>query len=166
MLKGGLAVFPFLFPVVQSAQIVEVPQSPAGTSRVSAGDPLFKMSIPRRNVHFTVVEGTTPGALRKGPGHLEGSSLPGGAGNVVIAGHRDTHFRALKDVLIGDEIRVVSATDDYIYRVVDVRVVSPRDTSVLRPQAHGSLTLITCYPFRFFGPAPDRYIVQARLFEQ
>ena len=166
LLKGGLAVYPFLFPVL-SAEIGEIPQPRAdGTNAFAPGDPVFHLSIPRHNAHFTVVEGTTDAALREGPGHLEGSALPGEPGNVVVAGHRDTHFRALKDVLIGDQIRVASAGEEYLYRVVDVRVVSPRETSVLRGQARGALTLITCYPFRFIGPAPDRYVVQALLFDQ
>ena len=166
LLKGGLAVYPFLFPVV-SAEIADIPQAHLdGTNALAPGDPVFHLSSPRHPARFTVVEGTTTAALREGPGHLEGSALPGEPGNVVIAGHRDTHFRALKDVLIGDEIRVASAGKKYLYRVVDVRVVSPRETSVLRPQARGALTLITCYPFRFIGPAPERYVVQALLFDQ
>jgi sortase A len=121
--------------------------------------------LPRQRAEFTVVEGTTNTALRKGPGHLEGSPLPGQDGNSVIAGHRDTHFRVLKDVLIGDEVRVDLGVKEYIYRIVDIRVVSPQDTRVLRPQTEQTITLITCYPFSFLGSAPDRYIVQARLFE-
>ncbi|HET9220751.1 MAG TPA: class D sortase [Terriglobia bacterium] len=164
LLKGGLAVYPFLFPVL-SAEIAELPRVD-GMKRVAPGDPVFQLSIPRHKARFTVVEGTTTTALREGPGHLEGSALPGQTGNIVIAGHRDTHFLALKDVLIGDEIRIASEGAEYVYRVVDVRVVSPRDTSVLRPQARDSLTLITCYPFRFMGPAPDRYVVRALLFDR
>ena len=166
LLKGGLAVYPFLFSVL-SAEIAEIPQSRVhGTERLFPGEPVFRLSIPRHNARFTVVEGTTTTALREGPGPLEGSALPGQPGNVVVAGHRDTHFLALKNVLIGDEIRIASEGAEYLYRVVDVRVVSPRDTSVLRPQARDALTLITCYPFRFTGPAPDRYVVRALLFDQ
>ena len=89
--------------------------------------------------------------------------MPGAPGNSVIAGHRDTHFRVLKDVLIGDEIRIDRANDALIYLIVDVRIVSPKDTQVLRAQTGQTITLITCYPFYFLGPAPMRYVVHARL---
>src|SRR6185295_9642790 len=102
--KGSFSVYPFLFPSSPAAEVSVVQASSAG-SRFKEGSPLFELSLPRQNARFTVVEGTTNAALRKSPGHLEGSALPGGAGNAVIAGHRDTHFRVLKDVLIGDEIR-------------------------------------------------------------
>ena len=89
--------------------------------------------------------------------------MPGAAGNSVIAGHRDSHFRVLKDVLIGEEIRIDRENDAFTYRIVDVRIVSPNDTQVLRAQTGQTITLITCYPFYFPGPAPMRYVVQARL---
>jgi sortase A len=127
--------------------------------------PLFRLSLPRQGVDFTVVEGTNDEALRRGPGHLEGSPLPGEDGNAIIAGHRDTHFRILRNVLIGDELRVALGDKEYSYRIVDIRIVSPSDTRVLLPQAGKAITLITCYPFRFLGSAPERYIVQARLFD-
>jgi sortase A len=92
--------------------------------------------------------------------------MPGNVGNAVIAGHRDTHFRVLKDVAVGDEIRIEAAGERYLYRIVDTRVVPPADISVLRSGADPLLTLITCYPFYFIGPAPDRFVVRARAVEQ
>jgi sortase A len=123
------------------------------------------LTLPRINAGFTIVEGTDDSALRKGPGHLEGSPFPGEAGNVVIAGHRDTHFRVLKNVLIGDQIHIGTDGEQYVYRIVDIRIVRPGDTWVLEPQSQPTLTLITCYPFGFVGSAPDRYVVQAALVE-
>ena len=162
--KGSFSVYPFLFPSSPSVEVSVVEASPGG-ARFTPGVPLFNLSLPRQNAQFTVVEGTTNAALRKGPGHLEGSPLPGAAGNSVIAGHRDTHFRVLKDVLIGDEIQVGIANQQLTYRIVDIRIVPPSYTQVLQSQAARTITLITCYPFYYFGPAPDRYIVQARLVE-
>ena len=69
----------------------------------------------------------------------------------------------LADVLIGDEIRVDWENEAFTYRIFDVRIVSPRDTQVLRAQTGQTITLITCYPFYFLGPAPMRYVVHARL---
>jgi len=163
--KGSFAVYPFLFPNNRVAEVSIVTPGNYTDARFKPGSELFRLSLPRHDSTFTVVEGTTEAALRKGPGHLEGSPLPGVPGNSVIAGHRDTHFRVLKDVLVGDEVRVDLADQSYVYRIVDIRVVSPKDTYVLRSESGQVLTLITCYPFRYFGPAPERYIVQARLFE-
>ena len=160
--KGSFSVYPFLFPESQAAEVFALDATPVGT-RFKPGVALFDLSLPRQNARFTVVEGTTNAALRKGPGHLEGSPLPGAPGNSVIAGHRDTHFRVLKNVLIGDEIRIDRENKAFTYRIFDVRVVSPRDTEVLRAQTGQTITLITCYPFYILGPAPMRYVVHARL---
>jgi len=163
LVKGSFAVYPSLFPN-PTAQL-SLSSDLTSSVRFEPGAALFELSLPAHSAALTVVEGTTAAALRKGPGHLEGTPLPGEHGNVVIAGHRDTHFRVLKDVLIGDEIRVESARRDYTYRITDIRIVSPKDTHVLRPQSRAALTLITCYPFRYLGPAPERYVVQALLVE-
>jgi LPXTG-site transpeptidase (sortase) family protein len=162
--KGSFAVYPFIFPSSETGVSVVANARPE-TPRFQIGMSLFKLSLPRQDVDFTVVEGTSEAALRMGPGHLGGSPLPGEDGNAVIAGHRDTHFRILKEVLIGDELRVDLGNREYSYRIVDIRVVSPNDTRVLLPQAGRTMTLITCYPFRLLGSAPERYIVQARLFD-
>lgn len=88
--------------------------------------------------------------------------MPGNSGNLVIAGHRDTHFRVLKDVAIGDEIRIDEDGRQYLYRIVDTRIVAPEDISSLRPESEPVLTLVTCYPFYFIGPSPKRFVVRAR----
>ncbi len=87
--------------------------------------------------------------------------MPGRPGNSVVAGHRDTHFRVLKDLSVGDRIRIDWGKERYLYRIVNTQVVSPRDTSVLRSTDEPTLTLITCYPFYFIGPAPERFVVRA-----
>jgi sortase A len=160
-MEGSFSVYPFLFPSAGEVEINE-PARTTAHAPIEAGSYLFRMSFPRQNAAFGVVEGTTKQSLRKGPGHLEGSSMPGDRGNAVIAAHRDTHFRLLKDVAVGDEIRIDSEGQRYVYRVEDTRVVSPNDTSPLRSSGEPILTLVTCYPFYFIGPAPDRFVVRAR----
>jgi LPXTG-site transpeptidase (sortase) family protein len=108
-----------------------------------------------------VLHGSDPRTLRRGPGHLEGTALPGESGNAVIAGHRDTFFRPLRDVRRGDDVFVTTPLGRLHYRVTSLRVVHPRDLRVLRPTRQATLTLITCYPFWVLGDAPDRYVVQA-----
>lgn len=131
--------------------------------RMEPGDTIAKMIIPRLDAQLYVVEGDGPRELRRGPGHLSGTALPGGDGNCVIAGHRDTHFRVLKDIRQGDDIVMQTKTGEYLYRVKSIRVVSPNYTEPLRPTPEPELNLITCYPFFYVGSAPKRFVVEARL---
>ena len=101
--------------------------------------------------------------LRRGPGHLAGTAMPGANGNCVIAGHRDTHFRVLKDIREGDDIVLQTTSGQYLYRVKRMRVVSPDNTSALQPTSDPELNLITCYPFYYVGSAPKRFVVEAQL---
>jgi sortase A len=82
---------------------------------------------------------------------------------VVLAAHRDTFFRPLRKIRIGDKVRVHAQDRDSTYVVESTKVVEPRDTYVLKPTTEPALTLITCYPFRFVGSAPDRFVVRAVL---
>ena len=99
--------------------------------------------------------------LRRGTGHIEGTPLPGEAGNSGIAGHRDTFFRGLKDIRKNDEIQFQTSTELFHFAVDWAKVVAPDDRSVLAPSTGSSLTLVTCYPFYFVGPAPSRFVVRA-----
>jgi len=128
---------------------------------VKAGDVLGLMEIPRLGVSVAVLQGTNSRMLRRGVGHIEGTPLPGEPGNSGIAGHRDTFFRELKDVRKDDEIEFQTATGLFRYQVDWVKIVAPDDTSVLIPSTESALTLVTCYPFYFVGPAPDRFVVRA-----
>ena len=128
-----------------------------------AGSSLAKLTIPRLDTVLYVVEGTDSRDLKRGPGHLEGTVMPGSSGNCVIAGHRDTHFRVLKNIARGDEILVQSRQGTYTYRVSAMSVVSPDNTDSLRPTSKAVLNLITCFPFEYIGSAPRRFIVHADL---
>lgn len=137
--------------------------SAARPGTVRAGDPVAKLVIPRLDAQLYVVEGVDEKDLRRGPGHMEGSVMPGAAGNCVIAGHRDTHFRVLKDIRKGDDILLETGEGQFLYRVRQLRVVSPRNTQPLQPTAGPVLNLITCYPFYYVGAAPKRFVVEATL---
>jgi sortase A len=121
------------------------------------------LRISRINVEVPILEGTDDLSLNRGVGHVVGTPLPGGSGNVAIAGHRDGFFRGLKDVVVGDKIEVVTPQRTDVYLIDSISIVAPTDVSVLEPRPHSSLTLITCYPFYFIGSAPQRYIVQATI---
>ena len=125
-----------------------------------------RMEIPRLNLSVMVVEGTGKSVLDRAAGHIVGTGLPGTAGNVGIAAHRDTLFRPLRNIKRDDIVTLTTLRGLYHYRVVSMKVVSPSDVAVLDPDGDEILTLVTCYPFYFIGSAPDRFIVRAkRLFD-
>ncbi len=139
------------------------PSNAKGPATPQLGDAIAKLVIPRLKAEYYVVEGDGAPELLRGPGHLRGSAMPGGDGNCVIAGHRDTHFRVLKDIRDGDEIMLQTRSGEYAYRVVGTRVVLPSNTKSLLPTGDAELHLVTCYPFYYLGSAPKRFIVEARL---
>jgi sortase A len=127
------------------------------------GEAIARLTIPRLQTDLYVIEGDGARQLRRGPGHVQGTALPGGDGNCIIAGHRDTHFRVLKDIRPGDEIKLRTREGEYTYRVESTQVVSPQNTRALGPTTDAELHLVTCYPFYYLGSAPKRFIVQAQL---
>ena len=130
---------------------------------LQAGALIGKIGIQRLGISAIVKEGVDGGTLSLAVGHIPSTALPGQAGNVGVAAHRDTLFRNLKDVKRDDKITVTTLDGEYLYRVVSFKVVNPTDVSVLKPSAgEMTLTLVTCYPFYFVGHAPKRFIVRAR----
>lgn len=139
-----------------------VPPKPSSLPKTGTAV-VARLLIPRLDTDLYVVEGDGPEALRRGPGHLTGTAMPGNRGNCVIAGHRDTHFRVLKNIRRGDEIVLATRAGKYIYRVVATRVISPNNLGPLHPTRDAELNLITCYPFSYIGSAPKRFVVKAQL---
>jgi sortase A len=141
------------------------------------GSVIGRVAIDRLNLSAVVRQGVDAETLKEAVGHVPSTALPGQTGNFAIAAHRDTLFRALKDIRMGDVITFQSATGEYQYEVVATKIVKPTDVSVLRPDGGDVskvktdarptklLTMITCYPFYFVGSAPERFIVQAKLVE-
>jgi sortase A len=123
--------------------------------------PVAVLRIPRISLEVPVFEGTGEVALNQGVGHIEGTAAPGTQGNTGIAGHRDGFFRGLKDIEAGDTLELETPQRKERYRVERVWIVNPEDVSVLDATPHRAVTLVTCYPFYFVGPAPQRYIVRA-----
>ena len=125
------------------------------------GEVVGQLEIPRLGVSVVVVEGADSGDLKHAVGHITGTSLPGESGNVGIAGHRDTFFRPLRFAQRGDRIALRTLRGTYRYRVTSTTLVRPADVQVLNPIGRDALTLVTCYPFYYVGPAPERFIVRA-----
>lgn len=126
------------------------------------GDVVGRIDVPRLKLSAAVAEGDDDSILGKAVGHLPDTPQPWQrSGNVAFAAHRDGLFRPLKHIHLGDEVRVITAHGEFLYRVQKTQIVDPDDVSVIAPTPKPTLTLITCYPFSFVGHAPHRFIVQA-----
>ncbi|HEX6051229.1 MAG TPA: class D sortase [Gemmatimonadaceae bacterium] len=132
----------------------------SGRTAIMRGTPVARLVIPRIGLDEIVVEGVSDADLRAGPGHMIGSAFPGAPGNAVVSAHRDRHFRSLGRLVVGDTIHTESDAGRVSWTVSRVRVVDA-DARVLWSTRVPALTLTTCWPIRFFGPAPDRLIVEA-----
>jgi sortase A len=126
------------------------------------GEPIGRLEIPGAGISVIVAAGTDALTLRRGAGHIDGTALPGDPGNVGLAGHRDTVFRGLRKLRAADRIFLVTADGSYEYEVESLQTVTPERGDVLDSSSHPTLTLVTCFPFDFVGPAPLRFIVRAR----
>jgi len=122
---------------------------------------LGRIEVSRIGLSAMIMEGTNGRTLRRAVGHIPGTPMPGQQGNVAIAGHRDTFFRPLRNIQRGDQITLTTLDGTNVYLVDSTRVVAPEEMHVLDDSDDAILTLVTCYPFYFVGPAPSRFIVRA-----
>ena len=134
--------------------------SAAGIAQSSRG---LRLLIPSIGLDDVVVRGTSYADLLAAPGLLEGSPLPAVGGNTVIAGHRDTFFRHLGELRPGAAIFLRQGARQFAYQVIARAIVKPTQTAVLANTPSPRLTLVTCYPIDWFGPAPDRLVITAAL---
>jgi sortase A len=160
--------------------------TPAVAEAVSVAHPaqgalIGRVEVPRLNLSAIVREGVDAKTLSLAVGHVPSTSLPGQTGNFAIAAHRDTLFRALKDIRQGDVVTFQAPTGTYRYEVAATKIVKPSNIEVLRSDGGGLipgssspyrgaepnklLTMITCYPFYYVGSAPKRFIVEAKLIQ-
>jgi sortase A len=136
-----------------------------GGHRVSYADappgaPIARLRIPSVGMDEIVLEGIGDLELNAGPGHLPGSAYPGAPGTSIISAHRDRHFKSLGSVSVGDTIVTESGYERTTWVVVARRIVD-KDEPALFHSEDPRLTLTTCWPVRYFGPAPERLIVTA-----
>lgn len=158
----------------EKAETAEAPKSmpPASETPASPTGPppkrsvIGRLEIPRLKLAVMVREGADEGTLSRAVGHIPGTALPGTIGNVGLAGHRDTFFRALRNIREDDTIELQTTSGTYRYLVKSTRIVTPRDVSVLEASGGQTLTLVTCYPFYYVGSAPKRFIVHASLLKE
>jgi len=126
---------------------------------------LTRVVIPKIGLDAIVVEGASRRDLSEGPGHMKQTAMPGETGNAVITAHRDTFFRHIYELVKGDRIQVRRSGRLFTYEVTGKKVVMPDDVSVIRQTPNPQLTLITCYPVYYIGPAPKRLVVFSKLVE-
>ena len=145
-------------------RIATLPGEDSRTRRsAAAGDWIGRLEAPAVQLTATVLEGDDDDTLNRAAGHIEGTAMPGDAGNVGLAGHRDTIFRPVRNLQAGALLTLTTRDRVLNYRVSRTAVVDPDAVSVLDPTSHPTLTLVTCYPFTFIGPAPRRFVVFADL---
>lgn len=133
----------------------------AAVETLANGAPVGVLAIPRLKFSEAIAEGDDDDTLDVSIGHLPDTPLPWHPGNSVVAAHRDMQFRALEGVRVGDRLQLRTPRGEFAYIVRDLIITSPDDVSVLKPSDKRLLTLITCYPFRYIGHAPQRFIVVA-----
>jgi len=125
--------------------------------------PLAVLKVNKIQLEVPVFEGTSDRVLNRGAGRIEGTAQIGKPGNIGIAAHRDSFFRGLKDVGVGDTMELETTAGTQTYVIDSIKLVDPKDVSVLKNQSIPELTLVTCFPFYFAGSAPQRYIVRGYL---
>jgi sortase A len=140
---------------------VPLPMLARSGREIRHGTPVARLLIPAIDLDEIVIEGVGPVELNGGPGHFPGSVLPGDSGNSIVSAHRDRHFRRLGELAVGSRIRTETWAGAVEWVVTERRIVS-RDTPALFEESEPTLTLTTCWPLRYFGPAPDRLLIVAR----
>lgn len=150
---------------IQAEQTGETPVANEGLYPVYPlqGDVIGSLSIPALELELPIIQGTGTDELDAGAGHFMQSVMPGEEDNCVISGHRDTIFARLGELEIGDRLIIETSAGTFTYEVTGTQIVEKDDRTVIVPTDNAVLTLTTCYPFRYVGPAPDRYIVSADL---
>ncbi len=132
---------------------------------ISPEQMLTRVVIPKIGLDAIVIEGASRKELSEGPGHMKQTAMPGETGNAVITAHRDTFFRHIYELVKGDRIQVRRTGRVFTYEVTGKKIVMPDDVSVIRQTPDPQLTLITCYPVYYIGPAPKRLVVFSKLID-
>jgi sortase A len=147
----------------QAAALSAVDQHQTNQQKLTPEQMLTRLTVAKIGIDAIVVEGASRKELSEGPGHMKQTAEPGETGNAVITGHRDTFFRHIHELTKGDQVQVQRNGRSFIYEVTGKRIVMPEDISVINPTNDPELTLITCYPTYYIGPAPKRLVVFSKL---
>ena len=154
----------------RNAHFRKLPGSPETTTTAMSAIPpkyepravIGRIEARRMGLSAVIREGTDAVSLWLSVGHVPETARPGESGNIVLAGHRDTWFRPLMGARDRDTIRIVTSYGHYDYEIVSRQVVERGRVDLIERSQFQGLTLVTCYPFRYLGPAPRRFVVRAR----
>jgi len=126
------------------------------------GEAAGMLIIDKIDANLPIVEGTDEDDLKKGVGHYTGTSYPLDGDQVFLSGHRDTVFKRMGELEVGDILTVRMPYGDFDYEIVSTKIVDADDRTIIVPHDEEILTVSTCYPFGYIGSAPDRYIIDAK----
>jgi len=126
--------------------------------------PVAQLKFLRTKSELTVLSGDSGSSLAFAPGWNSKSAKPGEQGVTVISGHRDAHFKILKDIEMGDLIEVVTPQSETVnYQVKTIEIVDSRVATINTEQSGQTLVLVTCYPFdAIVAGGPLRYVITAK----
>jgi sortase A len=123
--------------------------------------PVARLRLPRQSEDLIVLAGDSGRSLAFGPGHRFGTALPGDRGTSLIGGHRDTHFAALRELAVGDEAFVQTASGAWRRYSVTATAVVPDTAMPVLSRERSVILLVTCYPFDALRPGGhERYVVE------
>ncbi|CAG9623241.1 class D sortase [Sutcliffiella rhizosphaerae] len=131
------------------------------TDKYDQGEQMGDVFIPRLKEAIPIFHGVSEDELQKGVGFVPKSHMPGEGGHIVLSGHRDTVFRRLGELEIEDKIILEFQEGTFTYKINTIQIVDKEDRSILVPKPREELTILTCYPFRYIGSAPERYVIKA-----
>lgn len=125
--------------------------------------PVARLLVPAHHIDQIVLAGDTGNSLAFAPGQSIQSFVDKDTGAILISAHRDTHFRFLKDVALGETIALQNEEGEVDrYQVEDLQIIDTRYGSVAMPSTGKWLVLVTCYPFDALNPGgTQRYVVTA-----
>ncbi|MFU1904200.1 class D sortase [Bacillus thuringiensis] len=140
-------------------------QTPSSQMQHQDGERIAYMVIPKIKRKYSIYWGADDKTLKKGVGMLvsDNTTTPSGNGHTVLSGHRDTVFIDLGELKENDYILVEYDNKVYVYQINKHWITDADDLTVIVPKATSTLTLTTCYPFKYIGDAPERYIIESSL---
>ena len=140
------------------------PNPGEGLRRIAVSQEAWgRIEVPRLSLREFVAEGVDRKTLRLAVGHIPETAFPDEIGNVALAGHRDSVFRPLRELVVGDIVTLSTPRGVFEYVVESIVVVDPSRVDLIAHRTDQVLTLVTCYPFDFLGPAPLRLVARGRL---
>lgn len=126
--------------------------------------PVGRLHVPRLSIDQIILAGTSGQSLAFGPGKVRNEQyLAHDSQNIILSGHRDTHFSFMQEVQLGDRLSVQNPQGDWLsFTVRSMEVMDSRIQTLPVNQGDVALRLITCYPFDALAiGGPLRYVVQA-----